>query len=167
MTEAEWLALTEPPGLDRDFEALRTDLCRALEFRQDDRRKLRLFACACCRRVWDGLTDPRQRQAVEVAERYADGLASHQEMEQARRALHALREGEGEGAKDLAPFALGAALHTLDDLNINGEEMPYGETQSSRYCAATSRDATQDPAEPRAPNDESPNDSSSCARASR
>src|SRR5260221_3660776 len=94
MNETEWLALTEPPGLCRDFEALRTDLCRALEFWKDELRKLRLFACACCRRVWDGLTDLTEQQAVEVAERYADGLANDQEMQQARRVLHTRREGD-------------------------------------------------------------------------
>ena len=72
MTEVEWLTCTEPTAMLRFLR------------RGADERKLRLFACACCRRAWPQLTDERCRQAVEVAERYANGLATDRELEAAQ-----------------------------------------------------------------------------------
>jgi hypothetical protein len=47
-------------------------------------RKLRLFACACARRAWE-LLGGWGRRAVETGEAYTDGLATREELEQARR----------------------------------------------------------------------------------
>jgi hypothetical protein len=61
MTEAEWMACTDPRSMLEFLRGTTTD------------RKLRLFLTACCRQIWHLLPDPRFRDAVEVAERYADG----------------------------------------------------------------------------------------------
>jgi hypothetical protein len=74
-TEAEWLECTDPePMLD------------SLGGQVGD-RKLRLFAVACCRRIWDLLTEENWRAAVEASERYADGRASGQDLSCSREAV--------------------------------------------------------------------------------
>jgi hypothetical protein len=53
-------------------------------------RKLRLFACACCRRIEPWMTAGAVRAALEVAERFADDLAGEAELRQAREAALAV-----------------------------------------------------------------------------
>ena len=43
-------------------------------------KSARLFACWCARQVWHLMTDKRSRNAVEVAERHANGEATDEEL---------------------------------------------------------------------------------------
>lgn len=83
MTETEWLTSTDP---QRMLAWLTTPFGeRSLTHPQAPvrDRKLRLFACACARSVWPQLTDERSRRAVEVAEKFADGEATWDQLEHA------------------------------------------------------------------------------------
>jgi hypothetical protein len=77
MTEAEWLACTDPEAMLR-FLADRVSL-----------RKQRLFALACARRVaplWD---DARGWLALELAERFADDVVAEEDVTAAVNAVFA------------------------------------------------------------------------------
>jgi hypothetical protein len=119
MTEAEWLTSTDPQAMLHYLQIAPIGVGGRRRGTEEggpvlvSDRKLRLFACACCRSVWDGaecqrcnsadrkslampgvsrclschgtglvggITDPRSRRAVEVAERYADGEATDEEL---------------------------------------------------------------------------------------
>lgn len=73
MTEAEWLAAREP-----------TPLLAALGDRASP-RKLRLFTCACCRRVEAAEPTVWDPAVLDAAERYADGSAGADELRAAHR----------------------------------------------------------------------------------
>jgi hypothetical protein len=76
ITERDWLSETDPwimlDWLDKTGHL--------------DEQKLRLFGCACCRRVWEQL-GKWSRNAVEVSERFATGHASRSELDAARSAV--------------------------------------------------------------------------------
>jgi hypothetical protein len=71
MTEAEWLVCNHPRPMLEFLRGKASD------------RKLRLFAVACCKRVWLFLKDARTRKAVEVAEAFAEGLLSAEDLSDA------------------------------------------------------------------------------------
>jgi hypothetical protein len=75
MTEAEWHDDRTNPQFMLDWVESSVS-----------ERKLRLFAVACCRGVWQVLGEA-SRFAVEATERYVDGKAEQAELERARRAV--------------------------------------------------------------------------------
>ncbi len=103
MTERGWLVCDNPNAM-----------LAVLRDKASD-RKLRLFACACGRNlVWDLLTDEASRKAIEVAERYADGQASPEELEAAREPAESVCRSLTVGTRTyLAAFA--AAVTTRTD----------------------------------------------------
>jgi hypothetical protein len=68
MTEAEWLACEEPMPMLRYMETAASD------------RKMRLFECACVRRVWHRVSDERLERVLFGLENFADGLISAHEL---------------------------------------------------------------------------------------
>ena len=80
MTEAEWMAATHAQPLQ--------------EYRRKNtsNRKLRLFATACCRDIWDLIDSDQARSAVEIAEKFADGNATEEEIDDANRLAQTLAD---------------------------------------------------------------------------
>jgi hypothetical protein len=86
MTERQWLAGSDALPLFRHVAGSASE------------RKLRLFACAAARRVLHMLRQECFRRAVEVSERFADGLADLTDLEGAEMAARHAADRMGQGA---------------------------------------------------------------------
>jgi hypothetical protein len=93
---------------------------------QISERKLRLFAIACCRRVWRLLPDAASRRLVEGCEEFVEGLLTARE-------LDALA-----GDPDLPPSKTPAAMARQAALSaVGGFELSYASAKSLvAICAA-------------------------------
>jgi hypothetical protein len=131
MTESDWNTATDPQPMLEYLRGKATD------------RKLRLFACACCRSMWDLLDDPRSRKAVEIAEQFVDGNATPTELTVAwLDAEHAARVTREDARADIASLpewdvwdddwlatesdAIGAAEHAADAATDDAWEAAWG-----------------------------------------
>ncbi len=98
MTEAEWLATTEPYGLIQTAR------------RRGSERKQRLFGVACCRRISHLLIHEEMRSAVEIGEQFADGLVSEATREAAYTAVDELREHVADAVDEMERGSISAEL---------------------------------------------------------
>jgi hypothetical protein len=64
MTESEWLHCSNPGTM-------------LVALKNPPRRKLVLFCCACCRRVWERIVSGHSRRGVVSAEQWADRPLRH------------------------------------------------------------------------------------------
>src|SRR5260370_1388136 len=116
MTEAEWLARTNP----FQMQWYLNKSARLVE--KGSKRRLRLFGCACCRRIWHLLKKRKKAEAtrisIETAERFADGLATEEEL----RAAEAAAAGTGRWPSYQRPWfaATESARAAAKELAVRG-----------------------------------------------
>ena len=97
MNELDWLAGADPVAMLDHLGGSATP------------RKLRLFACACVRRFWADFRYPIPREAVHLAERFAEGTATPEEVE----AMRGQADQSAGNAPELDQYAYFAAAATL------------------------------------------------------
>ena len=127
MTEAEWLN-----EHCHDFHQmwLALDGLRRAMSITAQRRKPRLFACACCRRIWNWLDEP-DGAAIEIAERYADGLAKYSEL-----SAVGLRSPPVDAALNLHPESV---ANRVCELVYQNAATQSGDTEQGRIEARQER----------------------------
>jgi hypothetical protein len=126
MDEQQWLASTDPKPM---LKYLRGNVSK---------RKLRLFAAACCRRVWGMMVDAAAWNAVTVAEGLADGRVKRSEQRLAfmaandrAQSLHGIHicGGVDVPGSNFAGMAAAAAVAT----GLTFEYTNGGEDERRRY----------------------------------
>jgi hypothetical protein len=108
------------------------------------RRKLRLYACACCRQVWP-LLGAEARSAVEASERFADGEAAKDELlaanKAARRAVPRRPPAAEERPHAAAREAAHAAVRASSAIRIS--TMAWSAAMLARRAAGYSAEASR------------------------
>jgi hypothetical protein len=108
MTEAQWLACTDPDRMLQQLLGRGTTggLLALFGFRRDrgpewhyraSERKVRLFAVNCCSRIRSLLLDERSWNAVQACAAYADGQAGEQQLRAAQAAAWAATQANTPG----------------------------------------------------------------------
>ena len=86
------------------------------------------------RKVWDLLVDERSRKAVEVAEAYADGKATYEELQTAYTAADAAADAAD--AADAAYAAYAAAAYAAANIAVRAVAYAAANAYAAAYAAA-------------------------------
>jgi hypothetical protein len=81
-TEHDWLNSTDP-DVTLELAFVTTEEPPSRRKLLPSNRKLRLFGCACCRRIWHLLSPDWAKECVLLAEGYCDGLVGEPELKAA------------------------------------------------------------------------------------
>lgn len=125
LTEEQWLSWDSDPQTLIEFVSPVSP------------RKLRLFYCACVRRLWSLVKDERSRAAVEASERFADGLLSCEQLLEARKAGYS------------AWYEVSGVLHSAEDhvaaaaFMCANEELVYASGVPRRVAAGSENETSE------------------------
>ncbi len=135
MDETTWLTCESPEPMLAYLEGKCSD------------RKLRLFACACCRVIGELITDPLCCEAVEAAESHADGMLSAEEMaaihQAAQNGKPLFADPSWAAAWTAAPNALQAAEEAAEHATTSLAKLTTEKAKSLAWAAVRSG-ATED-----------------------
>jgi hypothetical protein len=128
MTNKEWRECANPQWM---IEALEKEpyYYSPTAYRAHYCRRTRLLTVACCRQVWEKMTYISSRQAVEIAERFADGAATPEDMIEAwdrSRDVSAAQHINWAGHVACNGVAVGQrvdCLHALNSLHHGGQPL--------------------------------------------
>jgi hypothetical protein len=130
MIEAEWLACDDPWRMLRHLESTTSD------------RKMRLFECACARRVWYRVNDERLDRVLLGMENFADGLISAQELEPLHNLAWEIEEDDNSPSPSRCiAYELGIASRVKQPNSPYMDNGPI-HTHSGRFSAALAASGT-------------------------
>lgn len=122
MTEAEWLASTDPERMLAFLNGKASD------------RKLRYFLVACARRVLPVEADEDMIEALAVAERFADGMESRHRLARIRSALKTRHQDR----VSRWPLLYTSHIRSVPAWHATREQIVKAASEGSRCCAWSS-----------------------------
>ncbi len=117
MTEKQWQKAADPEAMLAHLGVRASD------------RKLRLFACACCRRAWLFAKDRRLNQALTLLEAFTNGTAKDRD----RGRAHVLGGKMMSAVVDVPQHCLGGELWKAAKKTLDRDGYTFGESAAAAF----------------------------------